>query len=106
MDPYAWSWSSHALVLVPALTIAYFWALRRVPAPRWRIGCWLASMMLLLSPEESTSGIHSIRKEAGVFHPADENFRVFREIPMHGRGAGLGSPDDKEVRKHAYLYSN
>ena len=49
MDPYAWSWSSHALVLVPALTIAYFWALRRVPAPRWRIGCWVASMVLLLS---------------------------------------------------------
>ena len=49
MDPYAWSWSSHALVLVPALTIAYFWALRRVPAPRWRIACWLASMVLLLA---------------------------------------------------------
>jgi cytochrome c oxidase assembly factor CtaG len=49
VDPYAWSWSSHALVLVPALTIAYFWALRRVPAPRWRIACWVASMVLLLS---------------------------------------------------------
>ena len=49
MDPYAWSWSSHALVLVPALTIAYFWALRRVPAPRWRVGCWVASMVLLLA---------------------------------------------------------
>ena len=49
MDPYAWSWSSHALVLVPALSIAYFWALRREPAPRWRIGCWVASMVLLLA---------------------------------------------------------
>ncbi len=49
MDPYAWSWSSHALVLVPALTIAYFWALRREPAPRWRIACWIASMVLLLA---------------------------------------------------------
>jgi cytochrome c oxidase assembly factor CtaG len=49
VDPYAWSWSSHALVLVPALTIAYFWALRRSPAPRWRIACWVASMVLLLA---------------------------------------------------------
>jgi putative membrane protein len=49
VDPYAWSWSSHALVLVPALTIAYFWALRREPAPRWRIACWIASMVLLLA---------------------------------------------------------
>jgi putative membrane protein len=49
VDPYAWSWSSHALVLVPVLTIAYFWALRRVPAPRWRVTCWLTSMVLLLA---------------------------------------------------------
>ena len=49
MDPYAWSWSSHALVLVPALTIGYFWAIRREPAPRWRIACWVASMLLLLA---------------------------------------------------------
>jgi putative membrane protein len=49
VDPYAWSWSSHALVLVPALTIAYVWALRREPAPRWRIACWVVSMVLLLA---------------------------------------------------------
>ncbi|HWL32552.1 MAG TPA: cytochrome c oxidase assembly protein [Gaiellaceae bacterium] len=49
MDPYAWSWNPEALLLVAAMTVAYFWALRRVPAPGWRIGCWLAAMALLLA---------------------------------------------------------
>ena len=49
MDPYAWSWSLEALILVPALTAGYFWALRRFPAPRWRIACWLAAMALILA---------------------------------------------------------
>jgi cytochrome c oxidase assembly factor CtaG len=49
VDPYAWSWNPEALILIPALTIAYFWALRRFPAPRWRPACFLASMALILA---------------------------------------------------------
>ena len=49
MDPYAWSWNPEALILVPAMTIGYFWATRRVPTPRWRMACWLASMALVLA---------------------------------------------------------
>ena len=49
MDPYEWSWNPEALIVVPALTIGYVWALRRFPAPRWRIACFLGSMLLLLA---------------------------------------------------------
>jgi cytochrome c oxidase assembly factor CtaG len=49
VDPYAWSWNAEALLLVPAMTAGYFWALRRAPAPRWRIVCWFAAMALLLA---------------------------------------------------------
>ena len=49
MDPYAWSWNPEALLLVPAMTAAYFFALRRTPASGWRIACWLAAMALLLA---------------------------------------------------------
>jgi putative membrane protein len=49
VDPYAWSWNVEALILVPAVTAGYFLALRRTPAPRWRIACWLAAMVLLLA---------------------------------------------------------
>ncbi|MGH3071760.1 MAG: cytochrome c oxidase assembly protein [Gaiellaceae bacterium] len=46
-DPYAWSWNPEALIVVPAMSAAYVWAIRRFPAPRWRIGCWLAAMALV-----------------------------------------------------------
>ena len=49
MDPYAWSWNLEALILVPALTAGYFWALRRFPAPGWRIACWVGAMVLILA---------------------------------------------------------
>ena len=49
MDPYAWSWNPEALVLVPLLTAAYLLALRRYPAPGWRIVCFGAAMALLLA---------------------------------------------------------
>jgi cytochrome c oxidase assembly factor CtaG len=48
VDPYAWSWNPEALILVPAMTAGYFWAIRRTPAPGWRIACWVAAMVLLL----------------------------------------------------------
>jgi putative membrane protein len=48
VDPYRWSWNPEALFLVPLLTVAYFLALRRFPAPRWRIACFVTAMVLLL----------------------------------------------------------
>jgi cytochrome c oxidase assembly factor CtaG len=49
VDPYAWSWNPEALAVIPALTLGYVWAIRRFPAPRWRIACFLAAMALLLA---------------------------------------------------------
>jgi cytochrome c oxidase assembly factor CtaG len=49
VDPYAWSWNLEALLLVPLLTAAYLVALRRHPAPGWRITCFLVAMALLLA---------------------------------------------------------
>ena len=57
MDPYAWSWNPEAL-LVPVLIAAYFLAVRRYPAPRWRIGCFLGAMVLLLAV--SVTPIHTL----------------------------------------------
>ena len=48
MDPYRWSWNPEALLLVPLMTAVYFLALRRFPAPRWRIACFVTAMVLLL----------------------------------------------------------
>ena len=58
MDPYAWTWNSEALILVPLIAAAYFLALRRYPAPRWRIACFLAAMVLLLAV--SVTPIHTL----------------------------------------------
>jgi cytochrome c oxidase assembly factor CtaG len=49
VDPYAWSWNPEALVGVPVLTVAYLLALRRFPAPWWRIACFLSAMGLVLA---------------------------------------------------------
>jgi cytochrome c oxidase assembly factor CtaG len=49
VDPYAWSWNIEALLLVPAMTTGYLWAIRGTPTPGWRIACWLAAMALLLA---------------------------------------------------------
>jgi cytochrome c oxidase assembly factor CtaG len=49
VDPYRWSWNPEALFLVPLMTVGYFLALRRFPAPRWRIACFVAAMVLLLA---------------------------------------------------------
>jgi putative membrane protein len=49
VDPYRWSWNLEALLLVPLLTTGYFFALRANPAPRWRVGCFLAAMALVLA---------------------------------------------------------
>ena len=47
MNPYAWSWNPEALVTL-GLTAAYLVALRRYPAPAWRIACFFGAMGLLL----------------------------------------------------------
>ncbi len=49
MDPYEWSWNPEALTVVLALAIGYGWALRRFPAPRWRIVCFVGAMLLVLA---------------------------------------------------------
>jgi cytochrome c oxidase assembly factor CtaG len=48
VDPYEWSWHPEPITVVLALTIGYGWALRRYPAPRWRIACFLGAMLLVL----------------------------------------------------------
>ncbi|CAN5277556.1 hypothetical protein BH20ACT13_BH20ACT13_10060 [soil metagenome] len=48
MDPYRWSWNPEALLLVPLMTAGYFLALRRFPAPSWRIVCFVTAMVSLL----------------------------------------------------------
>jgi putative membrane protein len=49
VDPYAWSWNPEALVVVPLLTIGYLVAVRRFPAPWWRVACFLVAMALVLA---------------------------------------------------------
>ena len=49
MDPYRWSWNAEALVVVPLLTIAYVYGIRRYPAPAWRVACFAAAMALVLA---------------------------------------------------------
>jgi cytochrome c oxidase assembly factor CtaG len=49
VDPYRWSWNLEALLLVPLLTLGYFFAVRHANAPRWRIACFVAAMALILA---------------------------------------------------------
>jgi cytochrome c oxidase assembly factor CtaG len=49
VDPYAWSWNPEALIVVTALALGYVLALRRYPAPPWRIACFTAALVLLLA---------------------------------------------------------
>jgi putative membrane protein len=57
VDPYAWSWNAEALVVL-ALAGMYLVALRRFPAPGWRIACFLTAMALLLAV--SVTPIHTL----------------------------------------------
>jgi cytochrome c oxidase assembly factor CtaG len=47
-DASAWAWDLEALFFVPALALAYAFALQRTPAPRWRIVCFGACLVLIL----------------------------------------------------------
>jgi cytochrome c oxidase assembly factor CtaG len=49
VDPYAWAWDIEALLVVPLLGLGYALALRRYPAPRWRIACFAAGLTLILA---------------------------------------------------------
>jgi putative membrane protein len=49
VQPYAWTWNEETLVFVPALTVAYVLAVRRVGAARWRIACFAAAALLLIA---------------------------------------------------------
>jgi putative membrane protein len=49
VDPYRWSWNPEALLLVPLMTLGYFFALRHYPAARWRIACFATAVLLLLA---------------------------------------------------------
>jgi cytochrome c oxidase assembly factor CtaG len=48
-DPYAWTLDFEALGLVPALAVGYFLATRRFPAPRWRVACSAAGLLLIFT---------------------------------------------------------
>ena len=48
MDPYAWSWNPEAIAIL-GLAAAYAVALRRYPAPAWRIACFGVAIVLLLA---------------------------------------------------------
>jgi cytochrome c oxidase assembly factor CtaG len=49
VEPYAWEWNAEALVLVPALAVAYLAALRRFPASRPRRAAFVAGELLILA---------------------------------------------------------
>jgi cytochrome c oxidase assembly factor CtaG len=49
VEPYAWEWDAEALVLVPALAVAYLIALRWFPASRPRRAAFLAGELLILA---------------------------------------------------------
>jgi cytochrome c oxidase assembly factor CtaG len=49
VDPYAWSWNAEALLLIPLMSVGYVLAVRRFPAPAWRIACFALAMVLLLA---------------------------------------------------------
>ena len=48
MDPYAWSWNPEAIAIL-ALAFGYAIALRRHPAPAWRMACFGGAIVLLLA---------------------------------------------------------
>src|SRR5438128_11480320 len=49
MSPYRWGWDAEALGLVPALSLGYLLALRRLPASRPRIAAFFAGQLLILA---------------------------------------------------------
>jgi putative membrane protein len=48
VDPYAWSWNPEAIAIL-GLAAGYVAALRRYPAPAWRMACFGGATVLLLA---------------------------------------------------------
>jgi len=48
VDPYGWSWNPEAIAIL-GLAGAYAVAVRRHPAPAWRIACFAAAIVLLIA---------------------------------------------------------
>jgi putative membrane protein len=48
-DASAWHWDLEALVLVPALAVAYLLATRGLRRERWRTACFVAGLLLILA---------------------------------------------------------
>jgi putative membrane protein len=48
-DASAWHWDLEALVLVPALAVAYLLATHGRPRERWRTGCFFAGLVLIVA---------------------------------------------------------
>jgi cytochrome c oxidase assembly factor CtaG len=46
-SPYAWQADVDTTVVIPALSLLYLFAVGRVGAPRWRIGCYTGALALL-----------------------------------------------------------
>jgi putative membrane protein len=46
-SPYAWQADVDTTVVIPALGLLYLYAVGQLGAPRWRIGCFAASLALL-----------------------------------------------------------
>lgn len=49
MSPYSWSPNPDALVIVPALAVAYAVAVRLTPTRPWRVACFAGGLLLLLA---------------------------------------------------------
>jgi len=49
VSPYRWGWDAEALGLVPALSLGYLLALRRLPTSRPRIAAFFAGQLLILA---------------------------------------------------------
>jgi cytochrome c oxidase assembly factor CtaG len=48
-DPYTWTTHPEATAAIALLVLGYAWLLRRFPAPRWRVVCFLVAVALLLA---------------------------------------------------------
>jgi putative membrane protein len=61
VDPYAWPWNPEALIVLPGIAGGYALAVRRLGAPRWRIGSAAAAVALLLAV--TVTPIHTLAVE-------------------------------------------
>jgi putative membrane protein len=65
VDPDAWSWNPEALAIL-GLPAAYALAVRRYPAPTWRIACFAGAIVLLLAV--TVTPIHTLGMHLLTMH--------------------------------------